>query len=287
MWMVLVWLAIFAKGVSLSNDCSSIKNISVFPGEPFTLDLDEDGVEENSLVDGSGTEIARIKSGELTILDERYKDKLSAKGFSFRVEHATIKDKEQFTASVLYHNGSHCSRHYKVFVSGDRICSEIKKAYILLPDHSLTLAFDVLGVEEITLVDNINRTIAVTKFILQILDSDYVGSLNLITFTLRKPNATTMDQEYTARVLFRNGTRCLQHYLVTVPGFDWKKWFIPDFNPISLCPLLVIGAVLILVYVKKRNGLKERSKGKEKGINTELKKRRSDDGIKYRNTEKS
>ncbi|XP_040268188.1 uncharacterized protein LOC120982242 [Bufo bufo] len=256
-WMVLLWILLFVKGVSFADNCSGHKNIMVYPGEAIILDIDEDEVKENALIDGNGKDIARIENGNLTIIDERYKDNLTAKRFSFHIKSTAIEGKKNFTASVLYTNGSHCSQHYMVTVKGGEICSEIKKITFTLGDY-FTLDFDAPGVENITWLFGSNRTIAVTKdkAKLQILDSNYEGSLSVINASLRKYCATKEDVgDYTARVIFHNGTRCQQYYSVTEQDYRWWIFFPFNLDVKTLALAIFIFALVglgIKIYRLKR-----------------------------------
>ncbi|XP_069806321.1 uncharacterized protein [Dendropsophus ebraccatus] len=247
---ILLVLHCLRKGVSCADKCGDIRKIFAFPGEPFTLDFYQDDVKEISLVDGNGADIARIeKGGELHILDPSYKEKLSSKGFSFYIRNGAIKGQWEFTSNVLYADERHCLQHYLVTVHDDQICSKIKK--IVFTDNKpwFTLYFDSHEVKEITWGNSSGWSIAITrhKSQLHILDPDYEEQLSVRNVSLTKHHATRNDQgDYTAMVLFRNGTWCLQRYSVTYQGYGWYKFIILDVNNL---PLLAVIVVIVLLGV--------------------------------------
>lgn len=277
LWMVLLSLHILVKGVSCADNCGKIRNILAFTGEPYTLDLYHEEVKENTLIDESGNDIGIIKKGErLRILDTRYNDNLTSKGFSFQIKHATTVGQWKFTASVLYTDETHCTQDYHVTVRDDQICSEIKKISYTPAESYFTLDVDSHGVEEISWVDGGGWTIAITQHRakLQIISSDYEGSSSVIDVSLCIHHENIKDPgNYTARVSFRNGTQCLQRYFVTAQSYPWYSIFMLDTNAQILTVLIGLMIIYAVFWVRKKlNDRLKKKKEQNKQMQSETEK---------------
>ncbi|KAM3918700.1 uncharacterized protein RB166_013477 [Leptodactylus fuscus] len=270
MWISLFCLLISVTGVSFTNNCIKRRNVSVSPGESFTLDIDQNGIQDITLLDENGKDIARIeKEGVLNIVDTRYGDIVTSTNFSFHIKYDAIGvlGQRNFTASVLYTNESHCSMHFIIHGGG------IKIIYAFLNQH-FTLDCDSKDVKNITWFNNNGTCIALTRHAshLDILHNDYEGNLD-VDISLRKNNATLKDSgNYTAKILYRNGTESYQYYYVIVRSHVsdskrssgwWYYLFVPDLNITNSVIFLVIGIIIGRAYKKIKKHLSNENREKK------------------------